>query len=211
MRTKTLVISAALALVAIVGAAAPARAAAPAQPETAAPRATALTAQVVLKVVHPEQARKELLVDLERLGGFAVLVSDVELRAKVPPERIGAALDAVARRGLVVEKSLAREDLTQSIAQLEARQRSKQDIFRRLRRFLDDSDVGATLQIERQMTAIVSEVEQVAGQLRVERDRAQWAVVAVAFQFRERERIVYVHSPFQWLNSVDLDRFLGEF
>lgn len=210
MRSTTPVIAAALAW-ALLGALSSRPAAAADAPPPAGDRATALTAQVVLKVVHPDQARKEVLAAMEKLGGFPVLVSETELRLKVPPDQVGAALDALAQHGLVVEKTLAREDLTQSIAQLEARQRSKQDIFRRLRRFIDDSDVAATLQIERQMTALVTEVEQVAGQLRVERDRARWAVVTVAFQFRERDRIVYVSSPFQWLNTVDLDRFLREF
>jgi hypothetical protein len=217
MATKTLTLAAALACAVLLGGAPPVAAAADhagagaGGAATEAARHTALTAHVVLKVVHPEQARRELLAEVEKLGGFAVLVSDTELRVKVPPAHIGDTLDAVTRRGLVVEKSLAREDLTQSIAQLEGRLRSKQDIFVRLRRFIDDSDVAATLQIERQMTALVSEVEQVGGQLRVERERTRWALVTVAFQFRERDRIVYVRSPFQWLNSVDLNRFLGEF
>lgn len=203
----------ALPLLVLVALATPGAQAGEASPaaEPDAERATALTAQVVLKVVHPDRARADLLQSVKELGGFPVLVTEHELTVKVPPDRIGAAIEAVAARGLVIEKTLSREDLTQSIAQLGARLRSKREIFQRLRRFIDDSDVAATLQIERQMTALVAELEQVKGQLRVEQERARWAVVNVSFRFRERDRIVYVRSPFDWLNSVDLDRFVREF
>ena len=61
------------------------------------------------------------------------------------------------------------------------------------------------------MANMVAEMEQLAGRLRVERERARYAVVDVAFQFRERQRIVYVRSPFEWLNTVDLGQFDARF
>lgn len=183
----------------------------PARADNASPRRTALVSRVVLKVVHPVLARQHLLEAARERGGFVTLLSDQQLVLKVPPERLDEVLTIVAAEGAVVEKTLERADLTERIAQLEGRLRSKVDILTRLRAFVDDSNVQATLQLERSMTALVSEVEQVKGELRVERERARWAVVDIAFQFRERGRIVYVRSPFVWLNTVDLGRFLSEF
>lgn len=176
-----------------------------------APRQTALTARLVLKVVHPDSARARVLEQVEALGGFPTLVTDQQLTLKVPPEKLHEVLRAVAAEGVPVEKTLARNDLTGSIAQQEARLRSKVDIFRRLRKLVDDSDVGATLQIEKQMSALVVEMEQLRGRLRVAHERARYAVVDVSFQFRQREKLVYVHSPFDWVNSVDLGRFHAAF
>jgi hypothetical protein len=176
-----------------------------------APRRTALVATVVLKVVHPDEARTAILAAVAPLGGFATLVSDQALNLKVPPERLSEVLKQVGERGITVQKTLQRNDLTQSLAQMEARLRSKVDIFQRTRKLVDDSDVGATLQIERQMASLVGEMEKLRGRLRVEHERARFAVVSVSFQFREREKLVYVRSPFDWINSVDLSRFHADF
>lgn len=207
---KTICPVALLVLVAAAGSAAAQSTPAPTAAE-AAPRLTAVTARAVLKVVHPEQVRAELAAKARELGGFPILVADDALAIKVPPDRLGALLDAVAGRGFLLEKTLSREDITQTIADLEGQLRSKDEILERLRSLFDGSDLEATLGIEQRMTEIVSELEQVKGALRVARDRARFAVVEIAFNFQERDRVVYVASPFEWINTVDLDRFLSEF
>lgn len=176
-----------------------------------APRQTAETARMVLKVVHPAEVRQSLLDLVRTLGGHPTLVTDHELTLKVPPARLQALLDAVGKAGLVLDRGMERADLTASIAQLEARLRSKTEILERLRTFVADSNVQATLQIEQSMTGLVAELEQVKGQLRVERSRVRHAVIHVSFRFPQRDRLTTVHSPFGWLNGVDLDRFIEEF
>lgn len=192
--------------------AAPAAATAAPAAATAGPdRATALTARVTLKVVHPDDVRRRLVEAADPIGGFPVLVEPHRLTLKVPPAQLAPMLDRITAAGLVLEKTLERADLTGEIAQLEALLRSKREIFDRLRRLVDGADTTATLRIEQSMSAIVAEMEAIAGRLRVERARAQHAVIDVSFEFRERERIVYVRSPFDWLNSVDLGQFDARF
>lgn len=189
-------------------------AAAPTAPPATAPaaaRATALTARVTLKVVHPDEVRRRLIEAAAPVGGFPVLVEDRRLVLKVPPEALAATLDRVTAAGIVIEKTLERADLTGELAQLEALLRSKREIFDRLRQLVDGADTAATLRIEQSMSGLVAEMEGIAGRLRVERSRAAHAVVDVAFEFRERERIVYVRSPFEWLNTVDLEQFDARF
>ncbi len=174
-------------------------------------RATASTARITLKVVHPDEVRRTLQAAAEPLGGFPVLVEDRRLVLKVPPAALPALVTRVTAAGLVMEKTLERADLTGEIAQLEALLRSKQAIFARLRTLVDDADTQATLRIEKTMSTLVAEMEALAGKLRVERARARHAVVDVSFDFRQRQRIVYVRSPFDWLNSVDLGQFDARF
>ena len=176
-----------------------------------APRATAISARMTLKVVHPEQVRAEIIKLVKDKHGFPTLVTDRMLHLKVPPADLDELLRLVAKKGVVLDKALTRQDRTEAIAQLEGRQRSKNAILQRLRGFLDDSNVAGTLTIERSMTQLVSEVEGVRGKLRVDRERARYAVVQISFDFHRQGRVTYVRSPFMWLNSVDLDRFLQGF
>lgn len=174
-------------------------------------RRTHTQAAITLKVLNQTEARQKVEAAAKALGGFPTLVSDTELRLKVPPQHLSTLLDQVSAEGLVIEKSLTREDLTLELAKLEGQLASKHAILAELRSFFDGSDVAATLQIERSMTDLVNELEAVKGALRVLRDRSTWASVHVSFQFRERQRLESVTSQFDWLNTVNLERFLGEF
>lgn len=174
-------------------------------------RLVAVQATLMVKVVHPEEVRRAAIERARAVGGFATLVTDAELHLKVPPEELNATIDGLAASGLVLQKTLQRDDRTEHIAQLEAKLRSKTEILTRLRTFLDDSNVQATLQIERSMTQLVAEVESLRGELTVERSSVQHARVVARFDFHREGRITYVRSPFEWLNTVDLDRFLAEF
>ena len=192
----------------VLGSAARGEQAAPTSNEA---RNAAITARVLVKVVHPTEVRAAVLERLKALGGFPTLVTDTQLTLKVPPAKLGELVDDVIARGVLIERGLEREDLTERIADLRGRLRSRIEVLAKLRAFIDDSDVSATLEIERTMVGLVTEVERAKGELRVLEDRSSWAVVDVSFSFQQRDRLVYVSSPFRWLNTVDLDRFVREF
>ncbi len=174
-------------------------------------RQTALVAQMTLKVKNATDARKNVVAAVRKRGGYPMLVTDTGVELKLPPAALSDFLEWLGKRGLVVDKSMERADLTLDIAKLEGQLKSKRTILAELRSFFDSSDVEATLQIERSMADLVGEIEAVKGALRVLRDRSEWALVSVSFQFRKRERIEYAKSQFEWMNSVKLDRFLQEF
>jgi hypothetical protein len=179
--------------------------------EGASARQSAIAATLVLKVSSPTDTVVDLRQYVATIGGFPSLVTNTELVLKIPPEHLSSALARIGKAGLILQKSLAREDLSLEIAKLAGQLESKRAILAELRRFFDTSDAEATLAIERNMTDLVVELESVKGRLRVLRERAEWVVIHVSFQFKPRERITRVSSPFEWLNSVDLDRFLTEF
>ena len=176
-----------------------------------AERATSLTATLVVKVVHPEEVRKAAIDRAKAGGGWSTLVTDDELHLEVPHAVLTATVDQLAAAGIVLQKSLQRVDRTEQIAQLQAKLKSKREIMERLRTFFTDSDTASTLRIEQSMTNLVNEIEHLRGELNVAEASVRTAHVQVSFQYHQRQKITYVRSPFEWLNSLDIDRFLGEF
>ena len=179
--------------------------------DASAGRRTALVWRSVVKVVNPDEARAAVEAEVKALGGFVTFFNSRSISVKLPPKALSAFTAKVAEKGHVLEKTLDREDLTLQIAELMGILKSKREILARTRKFLDDSDVPATLEIERTMTGLVMEIEDVRGRLRVLNDRSEFATADISFEFRERDKIVYVRSPFEWLNSVDLGHFNEEF
>ena len=183
----------------------------PAASESIPPRQVSLTSQIVLKVIDPDKAQEELASSVRKLGGFPIFVDGYSFHCKVSADKLLPFLQALADHGTIVEKSQNREDLTLQIADWQGQLQSKRETLKRLRGFFDDSSVQATLDIERTMNGLVREIEHVRGELRVLQDRARWSTVTVSFRFRERDRHIYVESPFPWLNTTGLHPFLEEF
>ncbi len=174
-------------------------------------RRSALRSLVVLKVINPKDAKTAVRAEAERLKGYMSYADNRSIILKVPPKSLTNMIQFAADQGLVIEKTLEREDLTMEIAELEGRLKSKREILSRLRGFFDDSDAVATLEIEQTMNGLVIEIEQARGRLRFLNDRSDWAILNISFQFRERDKVMYVESEFEWINTASLDQFLTEF
>ena len=189
----------------------PPKAADSASPRVDEGRRTATVWRAVVKVVNPAETREAVEKEARALGGFPMFFDGRSINVKIPPAALPAFAEKIAGMGLVLEKTMDREDVTLEMASLSGKLKSKREILERTRKFLDDSDVAATLEIERTMTGLVMEIEELSGALRVLQDRTAFAVADISFEFRERDKIVYMQSPFGWLNTVDLARFTREF
>lgn len=189
-----------------------ARAEAIAKPQPhAGERDVQVTASVVVKVIHPAEVRKATIEHVKSKGGWPLLVTNQELHLAVPLAALATVVDQVAASGIVLQKTLQRVDRTDEIVQLRAKLKSKREILARLRGLLDDADTNSTLRVEATMNQLVGEVEQLQGDLNVATASVQSARVMVSFQYHQRQRITYVNSPFQWLNRLDINRFLADF
>ena len=164
-----------------------------------------------MKVLSPDEARTQIEQSAKSFGGFLVHFAKGSIKVKLPPEQLSSFADQIADFGILLEKNLSSEDLTLRIAELKGRIKSREDILERTRKFLDDADVASTIDIERTMTDLVLEIERFKGNLRVLTDRSSFAVAEISFDFRERDRIVYIRSTFEWLNSIDLGSFVEGF
>ena len=179
------------------------------QPKTE--RAASIRINIVLKVLNPDKVRTAIKNEALNLNGYPAYMGDSSIMIKIKPEKLEQALSLFTAHGVVIEKDLDRRDLTMEIAQLEGSLSSKEEILKKMRTFFDSSDLNSTLDIERNMNQIVNEIENIKGSLRVLKDSAKWSVIDIFFQFRERENIRYVSSPFNWLNSANTEDFLENF
>jgi hypothetical protein len=187
---------------------------------TPAPGSTASTPEsrmesvqttMVLKVINADIARNTIRESATALGGYATHLNDSSITLKIPPAKMAEAMALFSKQGIVIQKTIERQDLTLEIAQLEGKLISQQEILAKLRGFFNKADFAATLDIERSMARLVAEIESVKGRLRYLKEQSRWSLLVIHFSFHERDRVLYVASPFEWLNGANLDTFLEEF
>jgi hypothetical protein len=132
-----------------------------------------------------QAALQDLTALAEAEGGF-VLSSSVEgeearrgtVVLRVPSERFEAALASVRDLGAVQGERISGEDVSQEFVDLEARLRNLTAQEAVLLRLMDRArTVSDTIKVQRELTGIQLEVEQIRGRLRFLEDRTSLATI----------------------------------
>jgi len=146
----------------------------------------------------------------EENGGFFTWKSEEAVRLRVPDEAVAGFrdyVDSVGESVLRYDQATidVREELMRSRSALEARE----EILEKNLGYLDSSDVEGTLELEREIRRLMTEIDQHRGRLRrLEHDR-RMAVIQVNLSFQHRSLPDARPSNFQWINGVDFYSFMN--
>lgn len=104
---------------------------------------------------------------------------------RVPLPELDRFLSAVAQLGEINRNTRDGKDITDSYADLESRLRNKEASEKRLLQHLDHSaQLSDTLELERELTRVRGEIEQMQGNLNLLKNKADLATVTVTMQQR---------------------------
>lgn len=126
----------------------------------------------------------------EAEGGF-VLSSSVagedarhgSIVLRVPSERFEASMNAIRDLGEVQRETISSEDVSQEFVDLEARLRNLTAQEAVLLRLMDEANtIAETIKVQRELTGIQLEVEQIRGRLRFLEDRTSLATITVGLR-----------------------------
>lgn len=161
-------------------------------------------------VADPAAAAQRLETWAEAAGGYLLFRSDESVTLRFPFARRSALIELL--EGLsedIVELSPESLDLREAQLDAQARLRSREEILRRELALLAQADVAGTLAIEKEILALIAEIEELKGELgRIAADRAlSWA--QVDFQVLQETLPTDIPSSFEWVNSVDFYSFVG--
>lgn len=192
-------------------------------------KAPAGASTVPRKIIY--DARVELLVDslstaeqavfdlIREHNGFLAesdqsSVTSTQRRAtwkvRVPVDHFQAFLNAVCRLGEVKQNHLGSQDVTEEYFDVEARIRNKQEEEKRLLKHLSDSTgkLEDILAVERELSRVRGEVEQMQGRLRLLADRTELSTITIeATEWKDYKPPIAPTFPTQlgrtFFNSVD--------
>ncbi len=173
---------------------------------------TAITAGLVLSV-DDREAMLDRAVDLaeSRGGWFASLGTD-SISLRVPSERARETVEELRTMGDLVERSYSSNNLSPDVVDLESRLKARREVLARYEAVLAEASPKSVVSVERQITGVVAEIEQLEGRLRVLTDRAAYARIDVSLRFRQRRAPTRDgSSSFAWLNTLNVSDLLHDF
>lgn len=176
------------------------------------PAVTAQSASLVLKVGVPEEAADALVAKAEALGGWFQTRTTTTVGFRIPDAQTDAFLAYAATLGVVADRSFNAQDLTGELTDQKSRLAARESVLDKYYEVLAGANPKAVVSVERQITELVAEIEQLRGRIRYLQHQGDYARVDVSFQFRDRSAPVRDgSSSFQWLNTLNLADLVDDF
>lgn len=149
------------------------------------------TGAISLEVDSVAQVLGEIEIIAEELGG---IVADTDINRnsagrqsgrivlRVPVENYGTAIERLRAVGRVTREASATEDVTRAYTDLETRLAVKEEAAARLRQLLSTrtGDLADVLAVERELSRVITEIEQIKGERRYFDQRIALSTIEVS-------------------------------
>ncbi len=185
----------------------------PAVTEEAGPdgRIAYVAASLALRVDDRAAALQTTVDKAQALGGWFSTLTEDSVTVRVPAEHVEPLLEELRGLGKVAERSFSSEDLTAEREDLAIRLASREESLERYLAVLDDANPKAVVSVEREITRLISQIEQLKGRLQVVEDRGAYGQLSVSFTYRDRKAPTNLgNSSFDWINSVNMSGLLAD-
>lgn len=171
-----------------------------------------ITSYVTLKVEKKEQVADALVQKAEALNGYYSSRTDYALQLKIPVAKAQDYLDYVTEQGLVASRSFNSQSLSQELADLSARLKTREDLLQKYFKILEEAESEHVIAVENEVIRLIGEIEQLKGQLRRQKHLTTYADISIEFRFRDRRApVADGSSSFAWINTLNITDVLSSF
>jgi hypothetical protein len=167
---------------------------------------------LTVKVTQRDEAAEAVIERAEQAGGWFSALADDHVTLRLPAEQVEPLMGFAGELGVLADRQISRTDRSQELSQARARLATRQEMLEQYMAVLESASAGAVVTVEREVTQLVQQIEQLKGRIRYLEDQVTYGTVTVWFQFRDRSAPVSDgSSSFAWLNSLNLVDVVGEF
>lgn len=172
----------------------------------------AVTDNLTVKVSDPQKASDALVAAAESANGYFTSRTDSGVSLRIPTAHAKKIFAIAEAQGVVVERSHNTFDFTEALEEQSTLLASRRQVLERYFDVLKSAHADAVVSVEREMTSLIAEIEELEGAIRLEEHNLAYATLNVSYQFRDRRAPSSEGvSSFKWLNTVNLGDLLGDF
>jgi hypothetical protein len=196
----------------------------PAQPDTPAPkpdpsvkpsiaRMIIYAARLVVNVLEPDKSMEAALALMAKMGGFLAQRNNLSIEIRIPSALFFDYVREVEQMGIVVQRTISSEDVTEQFADLTLRLGNLQVMRKRLLALLELArTVEERLSIERELSRVNGEIDAISGRLRMLKNLVDFATIQLQFVPRHAGGPVLpekLATPVWWVKSFDVSNLFG--
>ena len=128
----------------------------------------------------------------------------------MPLARFDDAIRRVEAIGDVLHRSVAAEDVTDQVVDLEMRLQNAIEVRARLEKLLAAATAERNaIDIQKELAKVTEEIERFEGKLKLLRDRVAFSTITVSFEHMEPQRVkTRALLPFPWMQTLGLGPLL---
>ncbi|HEB09714.1 MAG TPA: DUF4349 domain-containing protein [Spirochaetales bacterium] len=167
--------------------------------------------RATLLVADPAESGDLISRWAESKGGYFLLKSENQVVIRFPFNEIKGLRELFADISeRIIEITPGAVDLREQILGLQSGIRSRESILKKNLSFIDRADVAGTLAIEREVNALLQEIESLKGTLRKLNTDRRLARGEIYLSFREQSLPQDIPSSFDWINTIDFYKLMQE-
>jgi hypothetical protein len=169
----------------------------------------ARTMTMQIMVADPEATADLLANWAVQRGGYYTFKSTDIVMLRIPQQELDDLRRVVKEKAEeTVSESFQALDLRETIVAVRSGMVSREEILQKNLAYIDKTDVEGTLAIEREITGLVGEIEQLKGKLRKLINDAKYARAEIQLSFMEKTLPHDIPSSFKWINEIDFYLFI---
>lgn len=161
------------------------------------------TARLGLQADDVAVAQRGIERATAEVGGYIGSLSHGRVVARVPADRFDDALAAFALLGLVTDRQIAAEDVTDRVVDLESRLKNCEAMRDRMIAMIERAeDIDAALKVEQELHRVMEQIELIEGRLRLARQQVAYATITVTLTRTPEEQRLKPGIPIVWVREL---------
>ncbi|MBU1244805.1 DUF4349 domain-containing protein [Myxococcota bacterium] len=170
-------------------------------------------ARLVVNVLEPDKSMEAALALMTKMGGFLAQRNNLYIEIRVPSALFFDYVREVEKMGVVVQRTISSEDITEQFADLTLRLGNLKVMRTRLIALLELArTVEERLAIERELSRVNGEIDAISGRLRMLQNLVDFATIQLQFVPRNEGGPVLpekLATPVWWVKSFDVSNLFG--
>ena len=168
------------------------------------------TGRFAVDVPDVEEALKTVAETAGKLGGYVQKQTNDTIIIRVPVAKFREVVQGVEQLGVVREKSIDARDVTERYMDLKLRLDARTAYLDQLKKMLANvKDMQIMLQIQRELSKTVEEIESLKGKLRYLTSQVRLSTISIVFGKVHGRGERSFRLPFPWLSGLGLNSLLN--
>ncbi len=176
-------------------------------------RMSIYAARLVVNVLEPDKSMEAALALMTKMGGFLSQRNNLSVEIRIPSALFFDYVKEVEKLGIVVQRTISSEDVTEQFADLTLRLGNLKVMRTRLIALLElAKTVEERLAIERELSRVNGEIDAISGRLRMLQNLVDFATIQLQFVPRNEGGPVLpekLATPVWWVKTFDVSELFG--